>query len=1286
MKSIKKLFYTVVIISTVFLFIAAALIAQDVEPLGDRIYRKEGMHNGNKVRTIFSNTGLVAGDATGNNPEGEWPRGSGNSYVGDVSPLFGVELHRNWEWTYLYDGNTDNLIPIDYPDQGIDSLSQLMRLSEYYSHRLGNDTLYVQFADTVTSIATADGPRGWTDGPGGGLDTWTLEPLPGYADEQQEYIALSDDLDNDGDGKPDTWPWYWPDKPTWIDPTGIPYWNGYFGRGVMAADQESYFVIDDSEDFEFNFYRQGAGPRVFLPDSTNPMKYGSALRVSVRGLQWSHFLAEDIIYWLYEVKNNGTTNYPKVTFGMMVGTLSGGRCNNHIDAQDDLSFFDNQNDITYSWDAPPSYSPCYDGPVGYAGYAFLESPGNPFDGIDNDGDSEELGSPLLNESFFQPNNYKMGDEIILIEPETYARVSHIIEQFPDTVFTGGKRIILTATSVLEEVVGNLIDDNLNGIIDEDYFTHYYNRLNRGEGFQPLPPLKYIDYRSGAGLNDPMIDERRDDGIDNDGDWDAVLHDVGADGVPGTADNGEGDGIPTAGEPNFDAVDVNESDQIGLTSFNYFTPPGKVRMSDDFKWSSKTPGELWTRQTPGNYDEIVLEPADGDFIYGSGYFPLLVGTSERFSMALLFGEDFEDILRNKEINQQIYNNNYQFTRPPDKPTVHAVAGDGKMTLYWDNAAEFSVDPVLGKDFEGYKIYRATDIGFNEINSITNADGIKYFYEPIAQFDLENGIRGFYRGEASFTGGISFYLGEDTGLQYTYTDTTVNNGMTYYYAVVSYDHGDASTGIFPAECSKTIQELGDRVLLDKNTVAIQPTGNVAGYIPPDTSRGVSHIAGEGDGSVYYHLVNPAEIPPESEHYINIHFFDTATDWVDNNGDGLFYSEDTLVYEFRDTVLYIPAQYDSQVVTITYSTNNGKKDTTIIFPPTLKDVDEAFSRMTTYYAIYDNYFNRDGDEVIDTVIDKSSRFGIDDQSVANIAKSLNTLTTLVFPKEFTTIPDYPLGMQLFFTNTWLTEISSYSWNSSAAVSVEPQLRPWVINGHQPPGDYELTFGRWSDQSFATDGQYGSFTSININVVGRNLWTGKDLDIAVRDDGDGQFGIEDTLVFFEWLPATTQSNPNAIQQHATWMLTFHPLTDTSTLPTASAALTIETSKPLTLDDIFEIEITGAQSDPVIATKERSEIGVVPNPYFSTAIWEPRNNLQQGRAERRIDFINIPVYSTIRIYTVRGDLVQVIRHDGSYNDGSVSWDLLSRDGLPISYGVYVFHVSGPNLTEDFIGKFAVIK
>ena len=56
------------------------------------------------------------------------------------------------------------------------------------------------------------------------------------------------------------------------------------------------------------------------------------------------------------------------------------------------------------------------------------------------------------------------------------------------------------------------------------------------------------------------------------------------------------------------------------------------------------------------------------------------------------------------------------------------------------------------------------------------------------------------------------------------------------------------------------------------------------------------------------------------------------------------------------------------------------------------------------------------------------------------------------------------------------------------------------------------------------------------------------------------------------------------------------------------------------------------------------------------------------------------------GYLVETIEHDSGFEDGSESWDLLSKDGLEIAYGVYLYHVNAYELGVETTGKFAVIK
>ncbi|MCH7576096.1 MAG: hypothetical protein IIA59_13375, partial [Candidatus Marinimicrobia bacterium] len=230
-----------------FLFVmTGALLAQ--EPYGDPAWKKQGVMDGNLVRTIFLNHGEVA--LWPIQPSGEWPKGSGHSYLDGVAP---------WVAAEVVDIHGNTIHPLE--------------------------TNYREFVDRDPSAGKV----------------WGWQPLPGYVNLDQDSPALSND--------PGSWPRRWPDQPDWYDgETGAAFWNGFFGRGVKNADLETYFVMDDAFDKEFAFF----------PDSTDADRGGLGLRVGVRGFQWSHVLAEDVIFWHYDIKNIGTTDYEKALFGMYI--------------------------------------------------------------------------------------------------------------------------------------------------------------------------------------------------------------------------------------------------------------------------------------------------------------------------------------------------------------------------------------------------------------------------------------------------------------------------------------------------------------------------------------------------------------------------------------------------------------------------------------------------------------------------------------------------------------------------------------------------------------------------------------------------------------------------------------------------------------------------------------------------------------------------------------------------------------------------------------------------------
>ena len=110
------------------------------------------------------------------------------------------------------------------------------------------------------------------------------------------------------------------------------------------------------------------------------------------------------------------------------------------------------------------------------------------------------------------------------------------------------------------------------------------------------------------------------------------------------------------------------------------------------------------------------------------------------------------------------------------------------------------------------------------------------------------------------------------------------------------------------------------------------------------------------------------------------------------------------------------------------------------------------------------------------------------------------------------------------------------------------------------------------------------------------------------------------------------------------------------------------------------------LAKSDLDKIRVVPNPYVVTNEFEPINYYDQGRGDRAIHFVNLPTQCTIRIYTVSGQLIDVIEHDTDiYGRGEVVWDMMSKENMDIGFGVYVYHVDAGKLGKK-MGKFAIIK
>ncbi len=134
-----------------------------------------------------------------------------------------------------------------------------------------------------------------------------------------------------------------------------------------------------------------------------------------------------------------------------------------------------------------------------------------------------------------------------------------------------------------------------------------------------------------------------------------------------------------------------------------------------------------------------------------------------------------------------------------------------------------------------------------------------------------------------------------------------------------------------------------------------------------------------------------------------------------------------------------------------------------------------------------------------------------------------------------------------------------------------------------------------------------------------------------------------------------------------------------------IPTLKPFSQDDIYVLttEAVSAVNNP--SSNLLNQVAVVPNPYIVNSSVEQLSMFTGGGLQRRLQFIHLPPQCKIRIFTIRGHLIDTIEHESTLDDGSIFWDLQTTDSETIAYGVYIFHIEAPGIGEK-IGRCAIIR
>lgn len=141
--------------------------------------------------------------------------------------------------------------------------------------------------------------------------------------------------------------------------------------------------------------------------------------------------------------------------------------------------------------------------------------------------------------------------------------------------------------------------------------------------------------------------------------------------------------------------------------------------------------------------------------------------------------------------------YVLPAPPTAPRFKVVPGNQKVTLYWDDRAEASIDPISGdQDFEGYRVYRT-----NAGNDLDPTSVLSTAFVMIGEYDLP-GNDLFYNtgfGAVRLSSPIRF---EGDPTEYVYRMEIPNqlNGWQYVYTVTAFDAGDPVNNVQSLESSR------------------------------------------------------------------------------------------------------------------------------------------------------------------------------------------------------------------------------------------------------------------------------------------------------------------------------------------------------------------------------------------------------------------------------------------------------------------------------------------------------
>lgn len=302
---------------------------------------------------------------------------------------------------------------------------------------------------------------------------------------------------------------------------------------------------------------------------------------------------------------------------------------------------------------------------------------------------------------------------------------------------------------------------------------------------------------------------------------------------------------------------NYEDDLDIDSVQY----GIMSSSQSLYNSSLGPKFFHIGNNPTiKFDDPSTIPAAGlDLLatMSSGPYTLRREDTLIFYTAFVAGDTEAEMLAAATTAQTTVNANFNLPKPPERPELSGISGDQRTLLFWNDTAEKSFDVSSGSyDFEGYKIYRSVDKGIN--------------WNLLTDYDVVNSI------------------GKNTGLNYSYTDTTVINGFEYWYTITAYDRGN--------EIVESLESPLGNTLEAKNTVSLVPRSDAIGREPVSGTE----ILNLGTGESNYTLL----VSPIDNEALAGNFYKTSFEYTSHKENGNLKTEVQIT--ITDSAATLPFKY--------------------------------------------------------------------------------------------------------------------------------------------------------------------------------------------------------------------------------------------------------------------------------------------------------------------------------------------------------------------------------------------